>query len=210
MVPSPEPADEDEIDPAIAFLAGDPDSFDEFDEDDSPDERIEDADLSGDLLAFHSDSVEDDESLETRHRTDEPEEENGDERSGIPVGDEDGTSRLSDLIVEIPEEDRDFSDIAGKLDPPGLPHRSGFWLKPERKPGRKTRSPKKEESMRFRWRDCSPTIRMMTFSSIDDSTRKAAEVLEQTLKEFKIEARVNRYQKGDLSSRCSNSCRLPG
>ncbi|MDT8297048.1 MAG: DNA translocase FtsK [Spirochaetaceae bacterium] len=96
---------------------------------------------------------------------------------------------------EIPEEDRDVYAISEKLDPQGLQPEG--VLTPAAKPKIKTKSKRRKkydvpvEGVLADYPDAD-------FASIDDTTRRAGEVLEQTLKEFKIDAKVTGIRKGPV------------
>jgi len=92
----------------------------------------------------------------------------------------------------LPEEDRDITDISEKLDPQGS---EPLGILQETKV--KIRS-KKRKKYNVPVDGLLADYPESDFSSIDDNTRRSAEVLEQTLKEFKIEAKVTGIRKGPV------------
>lgn len=97
-----------------------------------------------------------------------------------------------DLAEILPEEERDISDISGKLDPQGTePKGILAGAAPKSRPRKRK---KYEVPVRGLLADYPES----DFSSIDDHARKSAEVLEQTLKEFRIEAKVTGIRKGPV------------
>ncbi len=103
------------------------------------------------------------------------------------------TAHVEPSLEELlPEEDRDIADISEKLDPQGS-EPQGVILETKVKPRLKKRK-KYDVPVDGILADYSES----DFSSIDENTRKSAEVLEQTLKEFKIEAKVTGIRKGPV------------
>ncbi len=92
----------------------------------------------------------------------------------------------------LPEEERDIADISGKLDPQGT---GPVGVVTEKKPHTRSRRRKKYEvpveGVLAEYSDDD-------FTSIDENTRRGAGILEQTLKEFKIEAKVTGIRKGPV------------
>lgn len=98
----------------------------------------------------------------------------------------------SEPVEMLPEEDRDIADISEKLDPQGTePQGIILGSKPKSRPGKRKKYDVPVEGILADYPESD-------FSSIDDNTRKSAEVLEQTLKEFKIEAKVTGISKGPV------------
>ncbi|MCK5736429.1 MAG: DNA translocase FtsK, partial [Spirochaetaceae bacterium] len=89
-------------------------------------------------------------------------------------------------------EEGDITDISGKLDPQGS-EPTGILKETKAKPRQKKRK-KYDVPVDGILSDYPES----NFSSIDENTRKSAEVLEQTLKEFKIEAKVTGIRKGPV------------
>ncbi len=101
----------------------------------------------------------------------------------------DGGSFFEELL---PEEDRNITDISVKLDPQGS-EPQGIILETRVKP-----RPKKRKKYDVPVDGILADYPESDFSSIDENTRKSAEVLEQTLKEFRIEAKVTGIRKGPV------------
>lgn len=173
VVPAPVP-----IDPAFAFLAGD----DELDD-------MADAALSDEGIIGRTGNE------TAKDRSDEipvelfP--------SGVYESQEDESepvSRLSELTGKLPEEEPGNNDISDKLDPQGS---SPVGIIVDKKGKVKPRSRKRKKYT-------VPVAGLLAqypdddFSAIDESTRRAGEVLEQTLKEFKIDAKVTGIRKGPV------------
>ncbi len=160
------------LDPAFAFLAGDGNP-----EKDEPafDKSTADADSTEESLAEYFDDESPDSDMEY------------DSEPFLFTGVEEARP-----TEKLPEEDRDNTDISGKLDPQGS---APVGVIQEKKP--KTRS-------RRRKRYNVPVSGILAeypdddFSAIDETTRRAGEVLEQTLKEFKIVAKVTGIRKGPV------------
>ena len=97
-----------------------------------------------------------------------------------------------DLMETLPEEDRDIDDISEKLAPQGTsPKGIVTPSKPKTKPRRKKKYEVPVEGVLAEYPDAD-------FESIDENTQRGAEVLEQTLKEFKIEAKVTGIRRGPV------------
>ena len=104
------------------------------------------------------------------------------------------TAEPEDIPVEtLPEEDRDITDISEKLDPQGSEPLGVLRETAVKKPRSRKRK-KYDVPVEGLLADYPES----DFSSIDDNTRKSAEVLEQTLKEFRIEAKVTGIRKGPV------------
>lgn len=100
--------------------------------------------------------------------------------------------RREEIGELLPEEDRDIADISEKLDPQGTEPQGIFaGSKPKSRPRKRKKYDVPVEGILAVYPESD-------FSSIDDNTRKSAEVLEQTLKEFKIEAKVTGISKGPV------------
>ena len=171
-----------ENDPAFAFLAG-PDAFDEPAEVgmgelfSAPDYTgdTEDESLPEAVLTRESEALE----------TEEPESAEEIEDSIQVPGESPDTSLL-------PEEDRDITDISEKLDPQGSePLGILHEVKSNPRPKRRKKYDVPVDGILADYPESD-------FSSIDENTRKAAGVLEQTLKEFRIEAKVTGIRKGPV------------
>ena len=90
------------------------------------------------------------------------------------------------------EEDEEGAAISRKLDPPGTEPRGIVGEKPA--PPRPRGRPRYEVPSAGVLADYPDS----DFSSIDDATRRGGAILEQTLKEFKIDARVTGIRKGPV------------
>ena len=168
------PTDPVPIDPAFAFLAGQDaptEPADGIEEEDDPAELFDDS--PSDLFPAAVPAEPADDAAE----------------DDIPE-----TESLAELTGQLPEEDRDNADISDKLDPQGS---SPVGIIVEKKTRPKSRSRKRK-------RYTVPVGGVLAeypdddFSSIDENTRRASEVLEQTLKEFRIEAKVTGIRKGPV------------
>jgi len=117
--------------------------------------------------------------------------------SGLPAGSEETPEILSTAepipVETLPEEERDITDISEKLDPQGS-EPAGILQETAVKKPRSRKRKKYDVPVEGLLADYPES----DFSSIDDNTRKSAEVLEQTLKEFRIEAKVTGIRKGPV------------
>ena len=99
---------------------------------------------------------------------------------------------LFEFNDDLPEEERESEDISDKLDPAGT---GPIGVIADKKPKVRARKRRKYEvpvnGILAEYPDSD-------FASIDENTRRGADVLEQTLKEFKIEAKVTGIRKGPV------------
>jgi len=166
-------------DPAFAFLAG---------EDPSPAESVEPVHETGsaaretilpevETVDFRFPAGSEETQNEILHREESP---------GI-IGSVEQVS-----VENLPEEERDITDISEKLDPQGS-EPLGILQEKVAKPRSRKRK-KYDVPVEGLLADYPES----DFSSIDENTRKSAGVLEQTLKEFRIEAKVTGIRKGPV------------